>query len=163
MNDTNTEKSDQETHDLRLLTLWKLMRNAEISQGVPRFVGFLASIYAKKDVAPTKMTYLPPIHTAITEYGTLAEIFEISQKLAKQGNMRLDVGAAIKAFHVVWNDKDLWSNITIHLGDFHAFMAFFGSIGKFVTGSGFEEIVYQAGLCTSGSMNGLLSGKHYNR
>ena len=114
------------------------------------------------------MTYLLRIHTAITAYRTLVEIFEISQKLAKQGNMRythitLDVGAAIKAFHVVWNDKDRWSNIIIHLGDFHAFMALFGSIRKFVTGNGFEEIVYQAGLCTSGSMNGLLSGKHYSR
>ena len=66
VNDKNTEKSDQETRDLLLLTLWKLMRNAETSQGVPRFVGFQASIYARKDVAPTKMTYLPPIHTAIS-------------------------------------------------------------------------------------------------
>ena len=143
MNDTNTEQSDQETRDILLLTLWKLIRNAETSQGVPRFVGFLASIYARKDVAPTKMTYLPPIHMAITEYPTLVEIFEISQKLAKQGNMRythitLDVGAAIKAFHVIWNDKDRWSNIIIKLGDFHPFMAFFGGIGKFVTDIGFE-------------------------
>ena len=81
MHDTNTEKSDQETCDILLLTLWKLMRNAETSQGVPRFVGFLASIYAKKDVAPTKMTYLPPIHTAVTEYRTLVEIFEIFEFL----------------------------------------------------------------------------------
>ena len=166
VNDTNTEKSDQETHDLLLFTLWKFMRNAETSQGVPRFVGFLASIYAKKDVTATKMTYLPPIHTAITEYQTPVPISEISQKLAKQHDMRythitLDVGAAIKAFHVVWNDKDR-SNIIIHLGDFHVFMAFFGSMGKFMTGSGFEEIIYHASLCISGSMNGMLSGKHYN-
>ena len=78
-------------------------------------------------------------------------------------HITLDVGAAIKAFHVVWNDKDQWNDIIIHLGDFHAFIAFFGSIEKFVTGSGLEEIVYEAGLCTSGSMNGLLSEKHYNR
>ena len=125
MNDTNIEKGHQENHDLLLLTLWKLMRNAETSQRVPRFTGFLASIYAEKDVAPTKMTHLPLIHTAI-KYWTLAEILEISHKLAKQGNrytdITLDVGAAIKAFHVVWNDKDRWSNI-IYLGDFRAFMA----------------------------------------
>ena len=96
------------------------MHNAETSQGVSRVaVGFLASKYARKDAASTKMTYLPPIHTAITEYWTLLNIFEISQKFSKQGNMRythitLDVGAAIKAFHVVWNNKDQWSNI-IHL------------------------------------------------
>ena len=94
------------------------MHNLETSQGVPRFVRFLASIYAKKDLAPTKMTHLAPIHRAVTEYWTLVEVFEISHKLAKQGNMRythstLGVGAAIKVFHVVWNDKDQWSNIII--------------------------------------------------
>ena len=40
---------------------------------------------------------------------------------------------------------------------------FFGITGTFISGSGFEEIVYQSGLCTSGSINMLLSGKHYNR
>ena len=94
------------------------MHNAETSQGVPRFVRILASIYAKKDLAPAKMTHLPPIHRAITEYWTLVEVFEISHKLAKQGNMRythstLGFGAAIKVFRVVWNDKDQWSNIII--------------------------------------------------
>ena len=30
----------------------------------------------------------------------------------------------------------------------------------FVSGSGFEDILFQAGLCSSGSIAGLLSGKH---
>ena len=54
-------------------------------------------------------------------------------------------------------------SVFIDLGDFHSFMAFFGVIGKFISGSGFEEIVYQSDLCTSGSLNAVLSGKHYNR
>ena len=45
----------------------------------------------------------------------------------------------------------------------HAIMEFFGTIGKFVSGSGFEDIVYQAGLCTSGTIKGVLAGKHLNR
>ena len=57
------------------------MRNAETSQGVPRFVRFLASIHTRKDVAPTKMTYLPPIHTAITEYRTLVEFLKSPRSL----------------------------------------------------------------------------------
>ena len=40
---------------------------------------------------------------------------------------------------------------------------FFGITGTFISGSGFEEIVYQSGLCRSGSINTPLSGKHYNR
>ena len=54
----------------------------------------------------------------------------------------------------------MWSDIIIHLGDFHAINAYFGAIGTFVSGSGFEDILFQAGLCSAGSLNGLLSGKH---
>ena len=42
-------------------------------------------------------------------------------------------------------------------------MKFFGTIGKFVLGSGFIDVVHQAGLCTSGGINNILTGKHYNR
>ena len=72
-------------------------------------------------------------------------------------------GAAMKFYHVVWNNPVEFSNVLIHLGDFHGMMEFFGNIGKLITASGFEEIVYQAGMCTSGGIKGVISGKHYNR
>ena len=114
------------------------------------------------------MKFLPPIQTPITEYPTIVSLFETSRKLAKNANMIythiiMDVGAAIKAYHVLWNGADYWNDTIIHLGDFHAMMTFFGIIGTFISGSGFEEILYQSGLCTCGSINTLLSGKHYNR
>ena len=74
-------------------------------------------------------------------------------------HITFDLGAAMKAYQVIWNNPDAWKYIIIHLGDFHTMMAFFGAIGKFVKGSGFEEIIYQADLCTSGSIGGVLSGK----
>ena len=40
---------------------------------------------------------------------------------------------------------------------------YFGIIGKIMLGSGFEDIVYQWDLCTSGGIKGVISGKHYNR
>ena len=69
----------------------------------------------------------------------------------------------MKFFHVVWNNPYKFNNVLIHLGDFHAMMEFFSTIEKFVAGSGMEEVVYQAGLFTSGGIKGVLSGKHYNR
>ena len=94
-------------------------------------------------------------------------MFRQSRELVRKANMKythitLDVGAAIKAYHVIWNNPNLWSDVIIHLGDFHAINAYFGAIGTFVSGSGFEDILFQAGLCSAGSLNGLLSGKHYN-
>ncbi len=39
----------------------------------------------------------------------------------------------------------------------------FAVLGKLVTGSGFEDIVFQAGLRSAGSLNGVVAGSHYNR
>ena len=76
------------------------------------------------------MTYLPPIQIPITEYPKMVSLFEMSRKLAKNANMMytdiiMDAGAAIKAYHVVWNDADYWNDIIIHLGNFHSMMTFF--------------------------------------
>ena len=88
-------------------------------------------------------------------------MFHQSRKLAKQSNMSynhitLDVGAAIKAVHVIWNKPDEWSDIIIHLEDFHTMMAFFEVIGRFVESSGFEDVLFQADLCSSGSIAGVM-------
>jgi hypothetical protein len=38
-----------------------------------------------------------------------------------------------------------------------------GAIGKMMAGSGFDEVVIEAGVRASGSINQVMSGKHYNR
>ena len=39
----------------------------------------------------------------------------------------------------------------------------FQVLGAIINGSGFEEVVYQSKVCTSGSLRGVLHGTHYNR
>ena len=78
-------------------------------------------------------------------------------------HITVDAGAAAKFYHILWNNPKEFDKVLIHLGDFHGMMEFFSVIGKIVQGSGFEEVVYQTGLCTSGGIKGVLSGKHYNR
>ena len=41
-------------------------------------------------------------------------------------------------------------------------MHFLSNYGKFFTNSGFEEIVYQARMCSAGGTKSVLSGKSYN-
>ena len=55
------------------------------------------------------------------------------------------------------------SNTVIHIGDFHYIKENFKVIGKLIRSSGFEDIIYQSGVCTSGSLEGMLGGSHYNR
>eukprot|EP00794_Sanderia_malayensis_P010400 gene10400-biopygen7580 len=81
----------------------------------------------------------------------------------KYTRISVDAGASQKFYHIIWNSPVEFGDVIIHMGDFHAMMEFFGTIGKLFSGSGFEEVVYKAELCTSGGIKGVLSGKHYNR
>ena len=42
-------------------------------------------------------------------------------------------------------------------------LAYLKMVGKKMNGSGFADIMTEAGLITSGSLRGVLAGKHYNR
>ena len=42
-------------------------------------------------------------------------------------------------------------------------MSFFKVIDDIIAGSGFEDIVFQSGVCSSGSLLAVLSGTPYNR
>ena len=66
----------------------------------------------------------------------------------------MDVGAAMKAYHVIWNNPASWSDIIIHI---HAMIMIFSVIGHYLEASGFEEIVFQAKMCTSGSIKAVMT------
>ena len=133
----------------RILMCWNLLRQAysATNQTISRFVCWICLIFGKINCKRTIITFLPPIRNPITDCSTVL----------------VDAGAAAKFYHVLWNNPQELDKVLIHLGDFHGMMEFFSIIDKIVQGSGFEEVVYQAGLCTSGGIKGVLSGKHYNR
>ena len=80
----------------------------------------------------------------------------------KHTHITVDVGAAEKYYKVIWNNPDEFKDVVIRLANFHFFMHFYINCGKFVTNSGFEEIVYQARICSVGEIKPVLSGKSYN-
>ena len=154
----------------KMLFLWKLLRLAHSTgnQSISRFFGWVLLICSTEDGTPTILTFLPPSLQPITDYSTIAECINQSQKLAKSANMTyahiaIDGGAASKFYTVIRNSREEFKNVIIHLEDFHGLEEFSCVIGKIIQGSGFEEIVYESGLCTSGGLKGVLSGKHYNR
>ena len=78
-------------------------------------------------------------------------------------NVTLDCGAAVNAYKLIWNYPTVFDNVIVHLGDFHFMKEIFVVLGKLVKGSGFEDIVFQSNLSSSGSLNGVINGSHYNR
>lgn len=55
------------------------------------------------------------------------------------------------------------NNLFIHLGPFHIMMAYFKAVGKIIIDCGLSNIMVQSNLLASGSVNGFLEGKHFNR
>ena len=164
-----SEVSSNNDKSKELLFLWKTQRRIHKGelQLIPRFVGWVIQKFGKEST-PTVMTFLPPIRNPITEYSTVCETIEQSLKLSKAANMKYtnittDAGAAEKYYRVLWNNPEKFKTVIIHLGDLHGFMHFFGNIGKYISHSGFEDVVFQAGMCTDGSLKGVISGKSYNK
>ena len=153
--------------------LWIVIRKLNtLDQIVSTFAGWNTHVMKIKLTSPFKksvMTYLPPINSKVTEFDTIYHYFEYQQQLAAEANMpyvniTLDVGAAMSAFKLLWNYPEKFGSIIIHLGGFHSIKENFSLTGKpIVAGSGFEDVIFQTKVCSSGSLNGVLSGSHYNR
>ena len=104
----------------KLLAVWKICRHTnKDSSNWPRFSGLVATLFKKVGSEKTVLTYLPPIPKPISEYSTIIEIYYQSRQLAKQCNMEyvlivMDVGAAMKAYQVIWN-KNCFSSQNVHI------------------------------------------------
>ena len=152
--------------------VWRLIRHlCENDQKYPKFSGWiiqLKQIMSSEILRQTITTYLPPINAPVTEFATIFKYLSYMQTLAKSVNMPyvnvfLDVGAAIDAFKLVRNYPDKLSNVFIHLGDFHFMKEIFNVLGTLIDGSGFNDILFQANLCTSESLDSVIKGSLYNR
>ena len=69
-----------------------------------------------------------------------------------------DLAVAKRLMHI-----DNFNYIIIRLGVFHTTCSYIGIVGKLLQDSGFTDIVTEAGVGASGSVEKLLSGKQYNR
>ena len=151
--------------------LWILHREIaeESNKRVPGWRGWLSLVTSVQPPQyPSVVEYMRPIHHPATENATVQEAIrqsqDASQKLGQEQTIiTFDLATAKKAYAIVWNSPDTFKDVFIRLGSFHIICAYFNAIGKVVEGSGFEEIVLEAGICASGSLNGVLTGKHYNR
>ena len=106
-----------------LTWIW-LRHHNRYDQIIPNFSGWLLQHREPTNLLKTVLTYLPPITSKVTEFSTIIKYMDYLQQLAFSVNMpfvniTLDVGAAINAYKLLWNKQDRFSNVVIHLGDFH--------------------------------------------
>ena len=112
--------------------------------------------------------HMAPILFPITENATVQHVLEVSQKATQNIGQEFtivtfDLGVAKKVFNILWQNHIKFGNVIIKIGVFHTICSLFGAMGKHMKGSGFEEIIIEADVCASGSLQKVMLGKHYNR
>jgi len=89
---------------------------------------------------------------------------EVSSKVGQEYTLvTMDLTAAKIAYDLIWSDHDLYQKVVLNLGPFHTMCSYMGAVAKMMSSSGFEDIVVEAGLCASVSIEQVMSGRHYNR
>ena len=148
--------------------LWLFLRKNFPSR-FPAWKGWL-TLTSSDEVAEKKSSiqYMSPINKSINDNNTIQKIINISQNATHEVEQPVtfftfDLAVAKKAYNIIWQHSSTYHDVFVYLGAFHTTMSYLGALEKLMKGSGFDDIVLESGICASGSINAVISGKHYNR
>ncbi|XP_028410461.1 uncharacterized protein LOC114533074 [Dendronephthya gigantea] len=147
--------------------LAKFRCDEEEETPLPSWSGFFTQLTTQVP-EKSRIGYLPIIDGSPTDLGVvnavLSQSIDIADKL-NQNSMVVVMDEAVyaKAQWIRWTKGMFQSRIVLRLGEFHVIMSFLGVIGKRFQDGGLRDILIESNIIAKGSVNGVLSGKHYNR
>ena len=129
--------------------------NTQLSTSIPNqsVVGYLPVI----DASPTEMDTVNTILVRSMKYADLLHLAEIV--------LVFDQAIYAKAMKIIWegSNEEFRRRIIVRLGAFHTKMSYLACIGIRYKDAGLSDIFVESGLVASGSLAGVMNGKHYNR
>ena len=137
-------------------------------QLVPGFGGFVSAT-GVKPLRKSTIEYLTPIQQPFTEYSSIKELLRQSEEATlKIGQQYVfntfDLDGCMKALPLIWKDPHEYAKHVVTPGPFHTIMNYLGMVtGQKCAGSGYGEILLEAGLVTNGCLSVVLRGKAYNK
>ena len=131
------------------------------------WVGFMSKYYVD-NLPQLVVRYLPNMRQPITGLDFIQETLVLTQRcvqLCRQpyGVVSYDLNAAKPAMQMQATEKPKYDNVFIMPGVFHVEMAFFKALGKLIEVSGGPTMLIETDVLATGSLNGFLIGKHFNR
>lgn len=140
------------------------------TQKVPSWAGWVSLTEGNVDETNPESTvdYMAPVFAPVTDNATVQHIMHLSQAASREVGQQytivtFDLAVAKKAYSLVWQHQQVFSDVIVRMGAFHLTCSYMGALGKSLRCSGFEEILVESGICASGSIEKVMSGKHYNR
>ena len=136
-------------------------------EDVPGWTGYNIKKYDYA-VLQTKIHYLPVIEASPTDFDTVNTIIYKSTDIKSMFKVPyiicvFDLAIYAKVQEIRWADQTLKDKLVVRLGEFHTCMSFMAVIGKRFGDAGLGDILVEAGVVAEGSLNGVMSGHHYNR
>ena len=148
---------------------WMLGRKSsgETGQELPGWAGFV-SVTGEVPSNLTTIDYYPVINYPITEFDTIQECLRAAEEASREAGQdyvitTFDLGVCMKAYPLIWSHPEKYKKHIVLIGTFHVICAYTKMLGKKMAGSGLEDILLEAGLMSSGSMKGVMTGKNYDR
>lgn len=116
----------------------------------------------------TSIDYYPVINHPIADYRPVHECLRYAEEASREVGQSyvvttFDFGVCMKAYPLVWTNPQKYKNHLILIGTFHLVCAYQNMVGKKVAGSGLSGVLLEDGLTGSGSVQGVLREKHYER
>lgn len=135
---------------------------------IPSWTGFHTLLQGDDTLQKSALYYLPVIEASPTEMSTVNTILKRSVQIADQLELDhivlvSDQAIYAKAQQIHWRDDDFTWRIVIRLGEFHTCMSYLGILGKRFGDAGLQDILIESEVVAPGSINGVISGHHYNR
>ena len=114
------------------------------------------------------ISYCQVIEASPTELSTVYTVLQRSLQIADQLGQHdviivFDQAIYAKALEVLWQNKDQFQRLVVRLGSFHTICAFLAAIGKRFGDAGLADVLMESGIVASGSVAGVIEGRHYNR
>ena len=148
--------------------LWLVCRYLEREdQKVPNWAGFV-SITGEMPQNKRTIYYMPVINHLVTELSTVQQLLRLSKVVTDVIGQHytictFDLAILMKALEIIWNEKKNTETSLYKLGLFILLVHTVNILGEKMDGSRFNEVLLESGIGTSGSINGIMKGKHYNR
>ncbi|CAH1773854.1 unnamed protein product [Owenia fusiformis] len=152
--------------DYRVWSLARVVESGGEKQLVPGFGGFVSAT----GVTPPRKSaidYFTPIHQSFTDYSVIKELLKQSEDATTEVGQEFvlstfDLGGCMKALPLIWKFPEQYKKHVVTPGPFHTGMNYINMVtGHKCMGSGYSEILMEAELVTSGSLNSVLKGKAY--
>lgn len=135
---------------------------------LPSWTGFNQLLSQTEVPQKSVVGYLPVIDGSPTEMNTVLTILQRSVEIADKLNLEtvvlvMDQAIYSKAQMIRWGNAQFMERLVIRLGAFHTAMSFLACLGKRFRDAGLQDILIESEIVATGSVNGVLTGKHYNR